>query len=198
MTVIALIGGIGCGKSTVAELLAARGALVVDADVIAREVVKVGSPTLKRLVESFGDVILAPDGSLDRGLLASLAFKDPTATGRLNEILHPEIGAVLVDRTRDAAARSPVVVVAIPLYRPEHREALSIDTVVCVDCEPQVALERLVTERGFSEDDANRRMAAQGSRDERLALADVVLDNSGTREQLVVAVDELFERLVTP
>lgn len=196
MTTVALIGGIGCGKSTVTELLAAKGAAVVDADVVAREVVAVGAPTLDRLVSAFGDEILQSDGSLDRARLATIAFAHPTTTTRLNEILHPEIGVALVRQVREASARSSVVVVAIPLYREEHRGQLGIDVVVCVDCDPDLALHRLITDRGFSEEDAKLRMAAQGASADRLALADEVLDNSGTPEELRRQVDALWDRLV--
>lgn len=196
MTTVALIGGIGCGKSTVTDLLVAKGATVVDADVVAREVVEAGSPTLGRLVSAFGEEILQSDGSLDRARLASIAFAHPTATSTMNEILHPDIGVALVRQVRDASARSEVVVVAIPLYRPEHREQLGIDAVVCVDCDPELAVERLVARRGFGEEDARLRMAAQDARADRLALADEVLDNSTTPEALAGQVDALWDRLV--
>jgi dephospho-CoA kinase len=196
VTTAALIGGIGCGKSTVAEYLAAKGAAIVDADVVARLVVEVGSPTLARLVSAFGDEILSTDGSLDRARLASIAFAQPTATAKMNEILHPDIGVELVRQVRDANAHFAVVVVAIPLYRPEHRTLLDLDTVVCVDCDPDVALERLVAHRGFSVEDATLRIAAQDTRAERLALADIVVDNSGTTSELSAVVDALWDRLV--
>jgi dephospho-CoA kinase len=196
VTSVALIGGIGCGKSAVAELLAAKGAAIVDADVVARQVVEVGSPTLGRLVSAFGEEILEPDGSLDRAKLASIAFAQPTATAKMNEILHPDIGVELVAQVRAASSHVKVVVVAIPLYRPEHRTLLDLDAVICVDCEPDVALERLVTQRGFSVEDATLRMAAQDTRADRLAFADLVVDNSGTARELAVAVDALWDRLV--
>jgi dephospho-CoA kinase len=193
---IAVIGGIGCGKSSLTALLAARGAAVVDADVIAREVVAPGSPALERLVTTFGDDILAPDGALDRAALAALAFAEPAATARMNEILHPAIGAELVRQVRAAAQRADVVVVAIPLYRPEHRELLGIDRVICVECPREVALERLITQRGLSREDAELRMAAQSERDERRALADEVIDNGGDLDDLARATDALWDELV--
>ncbi|HEV3213052.1 MAG TPA: dephospho-CoA kinase [Acidimicrobiales bacterium] len=196
MSTVAIIGGIGCGKSSVTQRLATHGAAVVDADVIAREVVEPGSPVLARLVAAFGATVLATDGTLDRTALATLAFADPASTARMNEILHPAIGAELVRQVGEARARAQVVVVAIPLFRPEHRDLLRIDRVVCVECPRDVALERLVAQRGLAREDAELRMAAQVPRDDRVALADEVLDNAGDLEQLSKAVDELWDRLV--
>jgi dephospho-CoA kinase len=190
---MAVIGGIGCGKSSVTELLAEHGAAVVDADVIARAVVEPDSPALKRLVAAFGDGILDAHGALDRAVLAALAFADPASTTTMNEILHPAIGVELVRQVHEARERADVVVVAIPLYREEHRELLGIDRVVCVECPKDVALERLVAHRGLTREDAELRMAAQATREERLALADEVIDNAGTLEDLARAVDALWE-----
>jgi dephospho-CoA kinase len=195
---VAVIGGIGCGKSSVTELLAARGAEVVDADVIAREVVEPGCPALERLVAAFGDTILDDGGALNRTALAALAFADPASTARMNEILHPAIGVELVRQVQVARTRAEVVVVAIPLYRDEHRQLLGIDRVVCVECSREVALERLVSKRGLTAEDVALRMAAQATRDERRALADEVIDNSGGLDDLERAVDELWDRLVAP
>lgn len=194
MTTVAVIGGIGCGKSSVTALLAARGAVVVDADVVAREVTAPGAPALGRLAEAFGADVLAADGSLDREALAKAAFSSPSATARMNEILHPAIGVELVRQVDAARSRHGVVVVAIPLYRPEHRDALKLDRVVAVDCPPELALERLVA-RGMTAEDATLRMAAQAQRAERLALADEVIDNSGTEADLRDAVAALWQRL---
>lgn len=198
MSTVAVIGGIGCGKSSVTQLLAAHGASVVDADVIAREVVEPGSPGLAKLVTAFGAEILGDDGRLDRAALASVAFADPASTARMNEILHPAIGVELVRQVDAARTRTDVVVVAIPLFRPEHRELLGIDRVVCVECPRELALDRLVTLRGLTREDAELRMAAQVERGERRALADEVLDNSGSLEDLASSVDALWDRLVAP
>jgi dephospho-CoA kinase len=192
----AVIGGIGCGKSSVTELLAKRGAAVVDADVIAREVVEPGSPSLERLVAAFGDGILEHDGTLDRAALAALAFADPASTAQMNEIVHPAIGVELVRQVTEARTRAKVVVVAIPLYRDELRELLGIDRVVCVECPRDVALERLVSQRGLTPEDAELRMAAQATSDERRALADEVIDNEGGLGDLDRAVGALWDRLV--
>ncbi|HEY8081696.1 MAG TPA: dephospho-CoA kinase [Acidimicrobiales bacterium] len=195
MPTIAVIGGIGSGKSAVTALLAARGAAVVDADVIAREVVEPGSPTLQRLVQAFGDEIRTADGSLDRGALAAKAFADPASTTLMNEIIHPAIGLELVRQVDQAKGHSKVVVVAIPLFRPEHRAQLGIDEVWSVDVPAELAVERLVAHRGFTKVDAVLRMATQGSRDDRNALADEVIDNSGTYEELAAKVEALWRRL---
>lgn len=196
MTTVAVTGGIGCGKSTVTRLLAERGAAVVDADVVAREVVKPGSPLLGDLERAFGAEILQSDGTLDRAALARLAFASPAATARLNELLHPAIGVELVRQVDAARTAAKVVVVAIPLFRPEHRALLGLDAVVCVDCEPDTALRRLVGPRGMDADDAALRMAAQPSREERRFGADHVLHNDGTEADLERQVERLWDELV--
>ena len=197
MTTVAVIGGIGCGKSTVTQLLADKGAVVVDADVIAREIVEPGSPVLEALVREFGPEILAEDGALDRAALAKVGFAEPSATAAMNAILHPAIGVRLLEQVREGRDRADVVVVAIPLFRPEHRDLLGIDVVVCVDCDPDVAMERLVAGRGLTVADAAARMAAQSPRAERCSLADEVLDNAKDPEALAKLVDALWDRLVT-
>jgi len=189
------MGGIGCGKTAVTDRLARRGAAVVDADVIAREVVEPGSPALEELVSAFGSQILSPDGALDRAAMADRAFGDESATATMNAILHPAIGVELASQIATARARHEVVVVAIPLFRAEHRDALGADVVVCVDCDPELAVERLIEHRGFSEHDARRRISAQRPREERRAMADVVIDNTGDLAALDVAVDALWDEL---
>jgi dephospho-CoA kinase len=194
---VAVIGGIGSGKSSVTDRLRAHGAAVVDADVIAREVVEPGSPTLVALVDAFGPDILEEGGTLDRARLAARAFADPEATARMNAIIHPAIGVELVRQVAAAREASDVVVVAIPLFRDEHRAQLGIDHVVVVDAPVEVATERLVEHRGFTPEDAALRLAAQTTREERRALADEVIDNDGDLEDLERKVDELWHRLVT-
>ena len=193
---VGLTGGIGSGKSTVADLLVERGALLIDADRIAREVVAPGGAAYAPLVEHFGDRILAPDGTVDRAALAAVAFSDPEELAALNAITHPAIGAVMVERRAAAAAGDAVVVSDVPLLKPVHREQLSLDLVVVVDCPVDVAVERLVSTRGFARADAEARVAAQVSREERLEGADVVIDNSGDRAGLVSQVDALWHELV--
>ena len=190
---IGLTGGIGSGKSTVAELLARRGAALVDADAIAREVVVPGGPAYGPVVERFGAAVVATDGSLDRAALAALAFGDPAALADLNAITHPVIGAVMASRLADlSGAGVAVVVVVIPLLRREHVDALGLRAVVVVDCTPEAAVDRLVRGRAMDDADARGRLAAQVPREERLALADYVLDNSGPLERLEAQVDALW------
>jgi dephospho-CoA kinase len=182
---IGLTGGIGSGKSTVSGLLAERGAVVVDADRIAREVVEPGSPGLAAVVEAFGPSVLAADGSLDRPALADVVFADPEARRRLDAIVHPLVRA----RAGELAAAAPpdaVVVHDVPLLV-ETGQAAAYDLVLVVEADPETRVARLV-QRGLTADDARARMAAQANDEQRRAVADVVLDNSGTPEQLAAHV----------
>ncbi len=188
MFLVGLTGGIGSGKSTVAAALAARGAAVVDADGIAREIVEPGGPAYQPLVDRFGAGILGPDKRLDRPALAAVAFNDPQALADLNAITHPVIGRVMAERTAEAGERAAIVVLDIPLLNIATKERMSFDAVVVVDTPEDVAVERLRAYRGFSEDDARARIAAQISREERCRLADLVLDNSGDRDRLEAEV----------
>ena len=192
MFLVGLTGGIGSGKSTVAAALASLGAEVVDADAIAREIVEPGGPAYGPLVERFGPSILAPDGRLDRAALAAVVFKDPEALAALNSITHPVIGQVMTERTLQAGERSEIVVLDIPLLNIATKERMRFDAVVVVDTPEEVAVERLCVHRGFSEADARARIAAQMSREERRGLADLVLDNSGSRKQLEAQVDRAW------
>jgi dephospho-CoA kinase len=192
---IGLTGGIGAGKSTVARRLAELGATVVDADLIAREVVAPGSPGLERVVAEFGAHLLGPDGGLDRPALAKVVFHDPDARSRLNAIVHPLIG----DRTRrvvEAAPPDAVVVQDIPLLV-EGDMAASFPLVLVVHADPEDRVRRLVHSRGMPEDDARARIAAQASDADRRAAADVWLDNSASPDRLRTEVERLWvERLV--
>lgn len=190
---IGLTGGIGSGKTTVSDLLGEWGAVIVDADVIARDVVAPGSPGLAALAEAFGPEIVGAAGGLDRERMAAIAFADPEARTRLNAIVHPLVRARSVELTA-AAPPGSVVVQAIPLLA-ETGQRGSFDVVVVVDVDPEVAVERLVSRRGMTESDARARVAAQASREQRLAIADVVLDNSGDRDQLEAQVAELWREL---
>lgn len=190
---IGLTGGIGSGKTTVSDLLGEWGAVVVDADVIAREVVEPGTPGLAALVEAFGPEILTADGALDRPRLAEIAFADPDARARLNAIVHPLVRARSIELTEGAPPGS-VVVQAIPLLAETGQRGV-FDLVVVVDVDPEVAIERLIGSRGMTESDARARIAAQAARDERLAIADVVLDNSGDRDHLEAQVAGLWREL---
>lgn len=193
---VGLTGGIGSGKSTVADLFVAKGAPLIDADRIAREVVEPGGPAFGPLVDRFGDGILAADGTIDRAALAERAFADEEGVAALNAITHPAIGAVMAERRAALEGSDQVVILDVPLLTPAHREVLSLDVVVVVDCDPEVAIHRLVTHRGFSERDARARMAAQPSRAERLEGADLVIDNSGDRTRLTSEVDRIWTELV--
>lgn len=194
MRVIGLTGGIGSGKSAVSALLAGYGAAVVDADEIAREVVVPGGPAYDPLVARFGREVLAADGTIDRAALAAVAFADPAALHDLNAITHPAIGLVMAERLGALATRgdATVAVAVIPLLGRRHVDALGLEAVVVVDCPPEVAVDRLVRLRGMPEADARARLAAQASRQERLALADYVVDNSGPAEELADRVAALW------
>ena len=192
MLAVGLTGGIGAGKSMVAELLVDRGATLIDADRVAREVVAPDGPAYRPLVDRFGPSILADDGTLDRPALAAVAFADPKALADLNAITHPAIGLQMIERRNALAHTDDVVVLAIPLLTPAHRETVGLDVVVVVDCPTEVALERLVDLRGMDRADAEARVAAQISREERLADADFVVDNSSTVEHLAEEADRLW------
>jgi dephospho-CoA kinase len=192
---IGLTGGIGSGKSTVSALLAARGAVIVDADRIAREVVEPGTPGLAQVVETFGEQVLAADGSLDRAALAAVVFADPEARRQLDGIVHPLVRA----RASDLAAAAPpdaVVVNDVPLLV-ETGQASSYDLVLVVEADPETRVSRLVR-RGLTAEDARARMEAQASDGQRRAVADVVLDNSGTPEELAEQVDRFWAERVVP
>jgi len=192
---VGLTGGIGSGKSTVGELLVQRGAVLIDADRIAREVVVPGGAAYQPLVDRFGPGILAPDGTVDRPSLAAIAFADAESLAALNAITHPAISAVMAQRRAAEAGGDRVVVLDIPLLKPEHRDVLSLDVVVVVDCPVEVAVDRLVQQRGFSLQDAEARVAAQAGREERRHGADFVIDNSGDRARLVAEVDRVWVSL---
>ncbi|MGA1642344.1 MAG: dephospho-CoA kinase [Ilumatobacteraceae bacterium] len=190
MILVGLTGGIGSGKSTVSDLLRQRGAIVVDADAITREVQLPGSPVLVELAEAFGDHVIAADGTLDRAAVANVVFGDPESLKRLNAIVHPAVGRLMNDRILEQRATKNVVILDIPLLTENPREGLQGRIVVDVPVETQV--ERLVSFRGFTEDDARARIARQASRDERLAGADFVIDNSGAPEDLAEQIDRVW------
>ena len=194
--VVGLAGGIGCGKSAVADRLVARGAVLIDADVVAREVVVPGGPAYQPLVDRFGPGILASDGTIDRPALAAVAFSDAQALADLNAITHPAIGVSMVAQREALAGTDAIVAVAIPLLKTEHRQSIGLDAVVVVDCPVEVALGRLVAQRGLSREDAAARMAAQMSREERLAQADYVVDNAGSLDHLEAEVGRLWDWLL--
>jgi dephospho-CoA kinase len=192
---IGLTGGIGSGKSTASRLLERRGAVIVDADAIAREVVEPGTPGLAAVVEAFGAGVLRPDGSLDRPALAAVVFADPAARARLDAIVHPLVRARATE-VASAAAPDAVVVHDVPLLV-ETGQAAAYDLVLVVEADPETRVIRLV-QRGLTAEDARARMAAQGSDEQRRAVADVVLDNSGTPDELEAQVDRFWTERVDP
>jgi dephospho-CoA kinase len=195
MLLVALTGGIGSGKSTVSRRLADRGAVIVDADAIVRELQQAGSPLLDRLAERFGPDILRDDGELDRPALAAIAFHDDRALADLNTIVHPEVRAEIARRVAAEAGTDHVVVVDTPLF--EVTSDVEFAAVVVVDVPPEVAIERLVTQRGLADSDARARIAKQINREERIAKADRVIDNSGDLAALDAQIDDLWEWLAS-
>jgi dephospho-CoA kinase len=190
--ILGLTGGIGCGKSTVAAALAARGWTVIDTDVLARELVAPGSPATLAIARAFGDGMLGADGAPDRRKLADRVFRDPDARRQLESILHPPIRAAWLARARADAARGRLVTVVIPLLYETGAEA-EVDAVACVACSPGVQAERLRA-RGWSADDIRGRLAAQWPLQRKMDLADVVFWNDGTLEVLEAQVDAWVAR----
>jgi len=186
---IALIGGIGSGKSTLEAHLVGRGLPVIDADAIARRLTVPGAPVGDAIVDAFGAGVLR-EGVIDRALLASVAFARPENLTRLNALTHPAIGREM--RREMDEQQAPAVFVAIPLFREDHRRSLALDEVWGVVVAPTVALDRLVHQRGMTLDDARARLEAQPSNAEREALCDLVLANDGTPEDLFARVDGLL------
>ncbi|WP_189037927.1 dephospho-CoA kinase [Streptomyces daqingensis] len=202
MLKVGLTGGIGAGKSEVSRLLDSYGAVIVDADKIAREVVEPGTPGLAAVVQEFGAGILTPEGTLDRQRLGSVVFADSDRLAALNAIVHPLVGErsaelerAAVEEERAGGEESPAVVVHdVPLIA-ENGLAPLYDLVVVVDASPGTQLERLTRVRGMSREEAAARMAAQATRAERLAVADIVIDNDGTLADLEARVREVWEEL---
>ena len=184
---VGLTGGIGSGKSEVARRLVAHGAVLIDADLAAREVVVPGSSGLKRIVAAFGDDVLGPDRSLDRARLGEIVFKDPELRAKLNAIVHPLVRQWMLAAERTALQAAdppgPIIVHDVPLLV-ESRGKGGFDLVIVVDVPPEVQIERLVSQRGMTPDQAAARMSAQASRERRLEVADIVIDNSGSLADL--------------
>ena len=193
MILVGLTGGIGSGKSTISSLLEGKGAIIIDADAIVREVQLPGSPVLTELAEKFGSNVLAPDGSLDRQAVANIVFTDPDALKALNAIVHPAVGKEMNRRMIEQRTTDHVVVLDIPLLTENPREGLQGKIVVDVPVEVQV--ERLVKYRGFDEADARARISRQATREQRLATADFVVDNSGDLADLQPQIDKLWQWL---
>jgi len=193
MLKVGLTGGIGAGKSEVSRRLASYGALVIDADQIAREVVEPGTPGLAQVVGLFGTGVLAPDGTLNRQRLGEIVFGDDELRAKLNSIIHPLVGARLRELEQGADADA-ILVEDVPLIA-ENDLADFYDLVVVVDVPPRLQEERLVRDRGMTPDQVAVRMAAQASREQRLAIAGIVVDNSGSLAELDREVGELWAEL---
>lgn len=191
--VVGLTGGIGSGKSTVLEMLQRRGAIVIDADAIVHELQRPGTEVFDAMVEAFGEGIVAPDGTLDRPVVAAIVFNDESELERLNEIVHPAVGKEVLERLA-AAGQDAIVVIDIPLLTENTRKERRLEKVIVVDVSPETQVERAVA-RGASESDVRARIASQATRHERLALADHVIDNEGSLEALEAQVDELWSKL---
>lgn len=194
-TRVGLTGGIASGKSTVSAILAELGAVIIDADALAREVVAKGTPGLEAVVAEFGPELLTADGDLDRPAMGALVFRDTGARKRLEAIVHP----LVFDRIVDLETHAPpgaVVVHDIPLLA-ESGRADTFDAVVVVDAPAEVQVERMLRDRGWSEDEARARMAAQASREDRQAIATYLIENTGTIEDLRRRVTEVFDALRT-
>ena len=190
---VGLTGGIGAGKSEVSARLAAQGAVVIDADAIAREVVEPGTDGLAEVVDAFGPEVLSPDGSLDRPRLGEIVFADSELLGKLNAIVHPRVAARMAELEREARPGS-IVVHDVPLIA-ESGRIDGYDLVVVVDAPPRVQVDRPVRRRGMTREQAKARMAAPTSREQRLAISDIVIDNSGSLAELDRQVGDLWAEL---
>jgi dephospho-CoA kinase len=192
---VGLTGGIGAGKSTVSARLEALGARVIDADRIVRDLQQPGMPVFDAMVEHFGAAIVAADGSLDRAAVAAKVFGDDEQLAALNAIVHPAVGEEMARQLAEAAEFDGVVVLDIPLLVESGRDDLA--ALLVVDVDPEIAVRRLVELRGMPEQDARARMARQASREERVARADRVIDNSGSMADLHAQVDDVWQWLQT-
>ena len=195
MILIGLTGGIGSGKSEVARLLTARGAELIDADQIVRELQQPGAEVYTKMVAIFGNEVVAQDQTLDRAAIATKVFSDATLLKTLNELVHPIVRRVMNERGESFRGTSKVVVLDIPLLVENPREGL--DGVLVVGLDAELAIERLVEQRNMKIDDARARVAKQATREQRLAIADHVIDNSGDRDQLVKKVDVAWSWIIS-
>ena len=194
MIVVGLTGGIGSGKSTVAAMLAERGAVLIDADELAREVVEPGRPAYAKVVERFGAGVVVPDGSLDRPALAAVVFNDPAALADLDAIVHPEVRAEITTRLAAESGGDDIVVLDVPLLvEGAGPDQYGLSGVLVVDAPEDVALERLVNLRHMDRSDAEARIANQASRSERVARADFVIMNMGTLDELEEMVGRAWD-----
>jgi len=194
MILVGLTGGIGSGKSTVSQLLADRGAIIIDGDAIARTLQRSGTAVFAAMVERFGDVIAA-DGELDRAKIASIVFADAVALADLNKIVHPAIGVEMLRRINEIRDTDAIAILDFPLLAESPRKGLS--GVIVVDVDPEIAIERVVRDRGMKASEVQARIDKQASRADRLAIADRVLDNSGSKEDLVQQIEQAWSWIAT-
>jgi dephospho-CoA kinase len=194
---LGLTGGIGSGKSTVSAMLAERGAVIIDADAITRELQQPRQPVFDAIVARFGDGIVAADGTLDRVGLGKIVFADVDARKDLESIVHPAVGAEMIKRLQAEAETDHVVVYDVPLLVESARRAMDFGAVIVVDIDPDIAVKRVVEQRGMDEVDVRARIANQASREERIAVADKVIDNSGSLDDLRRQIDELWAWIQT-
>lgn len=195
MLLVGLTGGIGAGKSTVARLLERRGAVVIDADQLSREAIERGTPGFDRVVDVFGPGVVTPDGDLDRSALAARIFSDPGERASLEAIVHPEVARRFGERVDPYRTTDRVVVYVTPLLV-ELGLAPAFDVVVVVTASPHLRASRVASDRGLSPDEVRRRMAAQATDDQRVEVADVLVDNDGSLVELEPQVERLWTDLV--
>jgi dephospho-CoA kinase len=193
---VGLTGGIGSGKSTVARLLDRRGAVVIDADQLAREAIAAGTEGFDRVVEAFGDAVVGADGELDRKALAALVFADPARRAALEAIVHPDVARRFAERLEPYRDTDRVVVYVTPLLV-ELGLAPAFDVVIVVTATPHLRVSRVASDRGLDPEDVRRRMAAQATDERRMEVADVLLDNDGTLAELEAQVDRLWPDLAS-
>lgn len=197
MRLIGLTGGIGSGKSSVSSRLEARGAALIDADAIVRELQEPGQPVFDAMIDRWGETIVAEDGSLDRAAVAGIVFGDADELKAIEKIVHPVLRKEMDRRIADLASTDRVVILDVPLLAESRKKDGALDArgtsaIIVVDCPVDIAVARLVEHRGFTEEDARARVAAQATRDERRELADFVVDNSGNEAALDAEVDRCW------
>ena len=197
MLLVALTGGIGAGKSSASARLEQRGAALVDADAVVKQLQQPGQAVHTAMVERWGERIIAEDGQLNRQAVADIVFNDEEELKALNALVHPEVRKEMTRQVESHRDTDRVVILDIPLLAEGDAEKRGAVGVIVVDCPPEIAIERLVTHRGFDRDDAQARMAAQSSREDRLGLADFVVDNSGDLTQLEAEIDRCWSWLMS-
>ena len=194
MKLIGLTGAIGSGKSSVSQRLAQKGALIIDGDAIAKQLQQKGSPLLEKMVHAFGDVLM-PSGELDRQKVAQIVFNDAEKLKQLNGIMHPAINDEIMRQVHEQIDTQQIVVLDMPLLVENPRTGFS--ALVIVDIDPETAISRLVSHRKMNKDDARKRMSSQATREQRLSVADRVIDNNGELSELQAQIDDLWDWFAT-